>query len=259
MNLRCRAVATAFSAVVCLTAMPTTTAAQVRVLISGGFRAPYNEVLPEFERSSGIKVMTAAGMSQGTSPTVILAQLRRGVQADVVILAREGLDEIIADHRITRGTDVDLAQTPLGAAVRSGAPKPDLRTLESFKASLLRANGVAFMPSTTGIYMTTKLFPRLGIADTIAKMSRPTGAAAVANGEAEITLQPVSELMHVAGIDFVGSVPSEVQYISVFSAAVVAGSKQVDASKRLIAFLASNNADSALTKSGMGRPANGRR
>jgi molybdate transport system substrate-binding protein len=240
-------------------AAPVLSTAQIHVLISGGFRASYDEVLPEFERTSAIKVTTAAGMSQGNSPTVILAQLRRGVQADVVILGREGLDDIIADHRIIAGTDVDLAQTPLGAAVRSGSPKPDLRTVESFKAMLLRANGVAFMPSTTGIYLTTKLFPRLGIADAIAKKSHPTGAAAVAKGEAEITLQPVSELMHAAGVDFVGPVPPQAQYVSVFSAGVVAGATQVDASKRLIAFLASNKADGAIAKSGMERPAGGRR
>ena len=161
--------------VVWLAAVPTNAAAQIRVLISGGFRAPYDEALPEFERTSGIQVLTASGSSQGNSPNVILAQLRRGVQADVVILSREGLEDIIADRRIIARTDVDLAQTPLGAAVRSGAPKPDLRTLESFKTALLRANGVAFVPSTTGIYLTTKLFPRLGIADAIAKKSRSTG------------------------------------------------------------------------------------
>ena len=242
-----------------MAAVPITAAAQIRVLISGGFRAPYDEVLPEFERTSGIQVMTASGASQGTSPNVISAQLRRGVQADVVILAREGLDEIIADHRIIAGTEVDLAQTPLGAAVRSGAPKPDLTTVDSLKAALLRANGVAFIPSTTGIYLTTKLFPRLGIADAIAKKSHPTGVDAVAKGEAEFTLQPVSELRHVAGIDFVGPVPPEAQYISVFSAAVVTDSKQLDASRRLIAFLASNKADNALAKSGMERPLNGHR
>jgi molybdate transport system substrate-binding protein len=259
MNLRYRAVAVVLCGLGYLIAIPAISAAQVRVLISGGFRAPYDEVLPEFERTSGIQVMTASGASQGSSPNVILAQLRGGVQADVVILSREGLEDIIADHKIMTGTDVDLAQTPLGAAVRRGAPKPDLRTIESFKAALLRANGVAFVPSTTGIYLTTKLFPRMGIADAIAKESYPNGADAVAKGEAEFTLQPVSELMHVAGLDFAGAVPPEAQYISVFSAAAVVGSKQVDASKRLIAFLASNRTDNAVTKSGMERPANRRR
>jgi molybdate transport system substrate-binding protein len=102
--------------------------------------------------------------------------------------------------------------------------------------------------------LTTKLFPRLGIADVIAKKSRPTGADAVAKGEAEFTLQPVSELMHVVGLDFAGPVPPEAQYISVFSAAVIGSSRQVEASKRLIAFLASDKTDSALAKSGMERP-----
>jgi molybdate transport system substrate-binding protein len=259
MNQRYQILVRVLCSAVWLAAVPINAAAQIRVIISGGFRAPYDEVLPEFERTSGIKVVTAEGMSQGTSPTVILAQLRRGVQADVVILGREGLEDIIADHRITAGTDVDLAQTPLGAGVAKGAPKPDLKTVESFKAALLRANGVAFMPSTTGIYMTTKLFPRLGIADAIAKKSHPTGVAAVVKGEAEITLQPVSELMNVGGLDFAGPLPPEAQYVSVFSAAIVEGSKQLDASRQLIAFLTSNKADNAIAKSGMERPLNGHR
>jgi molybdate transport system substrate-binding protein len=149
-------------------------------------------VLPEFERTTGIKVSTAPGMSQGNNPTVILAQLRRGVRADVVILGREGLDDIIGHHRIVAGTDVNLAQTPLGVAVRAGAPKPDISTVDAFKAILLRAKSVAFMPSTTGIYLTTKLFPRLGIANEMAKKSTTLGVAEVAKGNAEIAIQPVS-------------------------------------------------------------------
>jgi molybdate transport system substrate-binding protein len=203
---------------------------------------------------TGIKVTTTPGMSQGDGPTVIAAQLRRGVPVDVVIMSREGLDGLIAEHRIVAGTDVNLAQTPLGLAVRTGAPKPDISTADAFKATLLRAKGVAFMPSTTGIYLTTTLFPRLGIAEAIAKKSNTAGAAAVAKGEAEITLQPVSELMHVAGLDYVTPVPTEVQYISVFSAAIVTGSKEMDASKRLIAYLASDSATATIKKSGMERP-----
>ena len=239
---------------VAILASPVTAAAQVRVIISGGFNPPYLQVLPEFERSTGIKVMTTPGMSQGDSPQTVGAQLRRGVPADVVILSREGLDDLIADKRIVAGSDVNLAQTPLGVAVQRGKPKPDIASLNAFKATLLRAKVVAFMPSTTGIYLKTKVFPRLGIDSEIAKKSNTTGAAAVAKGEADITIQPVSELLHVTGIDYVGPVPQELQYISVFSAAVVAGSKQIEASKRLIVFLASDRTTPAIRNSGMERP-----
>jgi molybdate transport system substrate-binding protein len=254
MNQRMHLVVGLLAAVAAVLAFATPSSAQVRVIISGGFTPPYQEVLPAFERTTGIKVTTMPGMSQGNGPTVIAAQLRRGVLADVVIMSREGLDGLIAERRVVAGSDVNLAQTPLGLAVRAGAPQPDISTVDAFKATLLRAKVVAFMPSTTGIYLTTTLFPRLGIAEAIAKKSNITGAAAVAKGDAELTLQPVSELLHVAGIDYVTTVPTDVQYVSVFSAAVVAGSKEMNASKQLIAYLASDTVTAAIKKSGMERP-----
>jgi molybdate transport system substrate-binding protein len=235
-------------------ALPTASFAQVKVIISGGFSAAYREVLPEFERTTGIKVATASGASQGNAPNTISAQLRRGVAADVVIMSREGLNELIAEGRIVSGTDVDLAQTLIGMVVRAGAPKPDISTVDRFRQTLLRAQSVAFVSSTTGIYLTTKLFPQLGIADEIAQKSTTSGVAAVANGDAEIALQPVSELLHVRGVDFVGTIPEEIQYVSGFAAAVVAGSKEPQASRRLIAFLASEHTTTAIKNSGMERP-----
>src|SRR5690242_8281653 len=112
---------------------PVAAAAQLNVVISGGFSSAYEQLLPEFERMSGIKVTTGSGASQGTGPQTIAAQLARGVPANVVILSREGLSELIAANRIAAGTEVDLARVPLGVAVRSGSPKPDVGTVEAFK------------------------------------------------------------------------------------------------------------------------------
>ena len=188
-------------------AWPTASFAQVKVIVSGGFSAAYREALPEFERTTGINVTTTSGASLGNDPNTIGAQLRRGVPADVVILSREGLSELIAEGRIVAGTDTDLAQAPLGVAVRAGAPKPDISTIEALKQTLLRAKSVTFTSSTSGVYLTTTLFPRLGIADEMAKKSTTSGVAAVAKGDAEIAIQPVSELLPVPGVDFVGTIP----------------------------------------------------
>src|SRR6266702_5802632 len=111
---------------------PVAAEAQLKVLISGGFSGAYEQLLPEFERTTGTKVTTGSGSSQGTGPQTIGAQLARGVATDVVILSREGLTELIAAHRIAAGTYVDLARTPLGVAVRAGAPKPDVSSVEAF-------------------------------------------------------------------------------------------------------------------------------
>ncbi len=210
--------------------------------------------MPEFERTSGIRVATGSGASQGTGPQTIAAQLARGVSADVVILSREGLSELIAAERIAAGTDVDLARVPLGVAVRAGTPKPDVSTVEAFRQILLKAETVAVPGSTSGIWLVTDLFPRLGIAEQINVRVMPRGtdaAAMVAAGGAEFAVLPVSEIVHAAGVDFAGSIAAEIQFVQVFSAAVVAGSGEIEGSKRLIEFLASARASEAIKNSGM--------
>ena len=115
-------------------ALPAVSFAQVNVIISGGFAAAYQELLPEFERTTGIKVATASGSSLGTGPNSIIGQLRSGVVADVVILSREGFSELVADRKVIAGSETDLAQSPLGIAVRSGAPKTDVSSMESLRS-----------------------------------------------------------------------------------------------------------------------------
>jgi molybdate transport system substrate-binding protein len=228
--------------------------AQLKVLMSGGFSGAYEQLLPEFERTSGIKVATGSGASQGSGPQTIAAQLARGVAADVVILSREGLTDLIAANRIIAGTDVDLARVPLGVAVRAGTPKPDVSTVEAFKQVVLKAKTVAVPGSTSGIWLMNELFPRLGLADKINAKVMPRGTdatALVAAGGADLAVMPVSEIVHAKGVDLAGSLAPEIQFVQTFSAAVVAGSGELAASKRLIEFLASARASEAIRKSGM--------
>jgi molybdate transport system substrate-binding protein len=238
------------SVIVLVVAFPTVSYAQVKVLMSGGFWAPFQEILPEFEKTSGMTVSATRGASQGTAPNTIGVQLRGGAPADVVIMSREGLEELVAEGRIIAGTEIDLAQTSLGVGVRAGAPKPDITTVEAFKQALLRAKSLTVV-STTGIYVTSKLIPQLGIAKEMAGKITNSGLPAVARGDVEIAVQPVSELLHAPGVDFVGTVPEEIQFVSVFTAAIVKGSKEPEASKRLITFLASEKAAGAIKKNGM--------
>jgi molybdate transport system substrate-binding protein len=249
MNKRCHA-ARAFLIAASL-ALPTASFAQLNVITSGGFAAAFQEIVPEFEKTTGITVTTVRGQSQGGGPNAIGAQLRRGVPADIVIMSREGLDELVAEGKIAAGTDVDLARSPLGVSLRAGMPKPDIGTVEAFKQMLLRAKSVTFPSSTTGIWMMNKLFPQLGIASEMAGKITNAGVAAVAKGDAEFAIQPVSELLHVPGTDFIGTLPSEIQYVSVFSIGVVAGGKQLEACQRLVGFLRSETATEAMRKSGM--------
>jgi molybdate transport system substrate-binding protein len=227
--------------------------AQVKVITSGGFEAPYRALLPEFQRITGIAVSTETGASQGEGPSTIPSRLLRGETADVVIMSREGLNDLIAHARIVTGSDVDLAETPLGVAVRTGMPKPKMDTVDGFIQMLVAAKSIA-LNSTTGIYLTKTLFPRLGIAEKLAPKITFSGVAAVASGEAELAIQPVSELLRRPGLEFVAPLPRELQYVAVFSAAVLAGSRQAEAARRLIAFLASDAAAPALNAYGMQPP-----
>ncbi len=232
----------------------TNESAQLNVLISGGFSGAYERLLPEFKRTSGLNVTTGSGASQGTGPQTIAAQIARGVPADVVILSREGLEELIAAKHIAAGTDVDLAQVPLGVAVRAGTPKPDVRTVEAFKQVLLKTTIIAIPGSTSGIWLRTDLFPRLGIAEKISFKEAPRGSDAtrmVAAGEADLAVMPVSEILSAPGVDFAGGIAPEIQFVQVFSAAVVAASAAIEGSKRLIEFLASVRAREAIRDSGM--------
>ncbi|HZR62036.1 MAG TPA: substrate-binding domain-containing protein [Xanthobacteraceae bacterium] len=230
----------------------TTEPTHLHVLISGGFSSAYEQLLPEFKRTTAIDVTTGSGASQGSGPQTIAAQLARGVAADVVILSREGLTELMAAKRIAPGTDIDLAQVPLGVAVRAGTPKPDVSTVEAFKQLMLEAKVIAMPASTSGIWLETELFPRLGLADKVAMKLAPRGSDAtrmVAAGEVDLAVMPVSEILHASGVAFAGSIAPEIQFVQVFAAAMVAGGQE--AARRLIEFLASPRASDAIRNSGM--------
>jgi molybdate transport system substrate-binding protein len=228
--------------------------AQLRVMISGGFSGAYKQVLPEFEKAEGVTVTTLSGASQGSGPLTIASQLKSGASVDVVILSREGLTELVNEGRILAGTDADLATVPIGAAVKAGTPRPDVSTAAAFKQALLKAKVVAVPGSTSGIFLREKVFPQLGIADKINVKVTERGsqaAAMAASGEADIVVQPVSELMNVQGLEYAGRIPDEFQLIQVFASAVVKGSSQADMGRKLIRFLASDRTRAALVKNGM--------
>ncbi|HET9651589.1 MAG TPA: substrate-binding domain-containing protein, partial [Usitatibacter sp.] len=194
-------------------------AADVRVMISAGFYGVYAELTPAFERATGHHVITVRGPSMGDSPEAIPTRLARGETADMVILDGKSADAL-AQRGLVRGdTKVELALSQIGMVVRAGEPKPDISTVDAFKATLLDAKSIAYSDSGSGTYLSTTLFRKMGIADQIAGKSRkvrgpPSGepvAAVVARGESEIGFQQVSELIHVPGITYVGAIPAELQ------------------------------------------------
>jgi molybdate transport system substrate-binding protein len=228
---------------------------EIKVMASGAFTAAYLEVVPEFERATGHKVVTSFGASMGNAPDSIPNRLRRGESVDVVILVSSALKDLIGQGRVVAGSRVDLARSGIGMAVRAGAPRPDISSVDALTRTLLQASSIAYSASASGVYVSTELFPRLGIADQVKAKSRRIDServgAVVARGEAEIGFQQISELLPIAGIEYVGPLPPEVQSISVVSAGVAAGATSRDAGKALIAFLASAAVLPAIRKSGL--------
>jgi molybdate transport system substrate-binding protein len=233
----------------------TADAAEVKVMISGGFSAAYRTLVPEFERATKNTVATVAGPSMGATPEAIPNRLQRGEPADVLIMVGDALDELIKQGKVVADSRVELARSNIGMAVRAGAPKPDISTVDALKRTLLAAKSIAYSDSASGVYLSTVLFQRLGIADQIKGKSRmipaePVGAV-VARGDAEIGFQQISELLPVQGIDLVGPLPPEVQKVTVFSAGIVTVAKEPDAGRALVKFLASPAAAPAITGSGL--------
>jgi molybdate transport system substrate-binding protein len=228
---------------------------EIKVMTSGAFTAAYLELVPQFERTTQYKVVTSYGASMGTAPDSIPVRMHRGEAVDVVILARPALDALANQGKVLPESRVDLVRSSIGMAVRSGAPKPDIGTVEALKRTLLAAKSIAYSDSASGVYLSTEMFQRLGIAERVSGKSQRiktmSVGAVVARGDAEIGFQQISELLPVPGIDFVGPLPSEVQKVTVFSAGVAAGSKNGDAAKMLIKYLASPAAIPAITKSGL--------
>jgi molybdate transport system substrate-binding protein len=253
LSANARAVALGF--VTALLLAGSASAAEVRVMISGGLTAAYKELVPEFERLTGNKVLTAYGPSMGTTVNAIPIRLERGEPADVLIMVGYALGDLVKQGKVVAESRVDLVKSPIGVAVKSGAPKPDISSADAVKRALLATKTVAYSDSASGVYVSTEMFEKLGIADAMKDKARKIPATPVgeivARGDAEIGFQQVSELLPVQGIDIVGQLPSELQKVTVFSAGIASVSKEPDAGKALIKFLASPTASAVIIKSGM--------
>jgi molybdate transport system substrate-binding protein len=191
----------------------------------------------------------------GTTHNAIPIRLDRGEAIDVVIMAAPALANLIKQGKVRADSRVDLVQSKIGMAVRAGAPKPDISTVEALKHTLLAAKSIAYSDSASGVYLSTELFPKLGIADEIKGKTRkieadPVGGV-VATGEVEIGFQQISELRPVKGIDIVGELPPGAQRMTVFAAGIPVTSKHPEAAKALIQWLASPVVYPAIRRSGL--------
>jgi molybdate transport system substrate-binding protein len=249
---------TALGAATLLIASPAR-AADLRVMISSGFFGVYSELGPAFERSTGHRLVTTRGPSMGDSPEAIPTRLARGEAADVVIMDGGAAEDLVTRGLARAEGKAELARSMIGMVVRSGAPQPEIASVEALRRTLLAARSIAYSDSGSGTYLSTVMFAKMGIAEQLAGKTRkvrgpPSGepvAAVVARGEAEIGFQQVAELIHVPGITFVGTLPADLQPVIHFTGAVTRSSQQAEAAVALIRFLSSPEAAAAITKAGL--------
>lgn len=228
---------------------------EFRVMTSGAFTAAHRALVPQLERLTKKKVVTAS-TSIGTGETSIPNRLKRGEVVDIVIVAEGVLRQFIADGLVLAEGHAILARSSIALAVRAGTPKPDISSVDALKDTLLKAKSIGYSASESGRYVTTELVQRLGIADQVLGKCRFVGGgervgAVVARGELEIGFQQLSELLPVQGIAHITPLPAEVQKISSFAAGVAASSPDKDLARLVIQFLASRDATPAIANSGL--------
>lgn len=208
----------------------------IKVLSSNGMHPVMDELVPEFERSSGHRIVT--NYDTGNQ---ILARVRNGETADVLIATAPVIEELTIEGRLIAGSRVDLARSLVGIAVRMGAPKPDIGSLDGLRQALLDAKSLAYTGTgASGVHF-SKVIEHLGIAPQVkAKARIPDGGLVgqlLVDGEAEMAIQQMSELMAVQGIELVGPLPVQVQLTTRLAAGVFAGSQRAQAAKALLSFL----------------------
>ncbi len=227
-------------------------AAELKVFSTIGVQAALEELTPKFEAASGHKLIIT-----WNTAAVLVRRIQAGETPDIVVLTRQSLDALAKDGKAT--AEPTFAQSGMGMVVKKGAAKPDISTPDAFKRALTDAKTIAYSDpahgGASGVYL-AKLLERIGIAEAVKAKTRhpPQGgnaAVLVANGEAELAIQQVPEVVSVAGVDFVGELPADLNDITSYAAGSASGTKQDDAAKALVRFLHSPEAAAVFKARGL--------
>jgi molybdate transport system substrate-binding protein len=223
---------------------------EIKIIASGGLKAACLELFPAFERATQHRV---AAVWAGSVD--IMKRMQAGETFDLVVMPGTAIDELIKLGKVVASSRVDLAKSGIGVAVRAGAPRPDVGSASALKQALLAASSIAYSTSASGTYL-AGLFQRMGIADALKPKIRqsPPGVPVgelIARGEVEIGFQQVSELLPIAGIDYLGPLSADIQHFTTFSGGLDIGAKEPQAAKELIEFIKAPAATPVIRKSGM--------
>ena len=244
----------AFACLLSLTAQ----SAEIRFIGGAGLKAAMDELLPEFERESGHKVIADYGTSGA-----IAERVRKGEGADVAIVAPEQFEALQKEGRLAAGAPVEIGKNGIGMAVRKDAAKPDIASVEALKRTLRAAKTVGYVDprsgAPSGIYLAQWLAregldKELGAKLVLAGPATPAGSPllqGVAKGEIEVGFILISEILAAPGVALAGPLPKEIQSINTYVAGTVAGSKSPEADKALIDFIAAPKAQAVLKSKGL--------
>ena len=195
------------------------------------------ELLEQYQASSGsaVRAISAGGVD-------VVKRVQSGEPFDIVVLARDAIDQLVRDGHLVAGSCTDLVKSGISVAVRAGAPQPDITSEEALRRAVLNASSLSYSTGPSGTHL-IKLFERWGILDQIrARIVQPPPGvpvgSLVASGAVELGFQQLSELMHLAGIQVLGPLPAAVQSITTFTAALVIGSERQTHARRVITHLA---------------------
>ncbi len=228
-------------------------AAEIRVLCSNGIKAVMEELAPQFEQTTKHKVAITYGLA-----AALKRQIESGEPFDVAVLTPTAIDDLIMLGKIAGQTRLVLARSPIALAVRAGAQRPDIRTTDALKRTLSESQSIAYAKEGAGGVFFSEVVQRLGLGDVLKAKTRLTvsGAevgAAVARGEAQLGVLPVSEILPVRGVEVLGTFPADVQGFLVMVAGVSSGTTQAGAVNELLTFLMAPAVLPVLRKKGMER------
>ena len=225
-------------------------AAEINVISTQATEEAYKELVAQFEKTTGHKVTT---FFSGTLN--VQKKLAAGEPYDLILMAGPAIDEQIKLGKAVAGSRVDLAASGTGLAVRKGAAKPNISSADALKKTLLTAKSIGYSTGPSGLYMLS-VFEKLGIAEQVKGKLRQTPSGVfvgtlIANGDAEVGFQQISELVHFDGIDYVGPLPGNLQRMTMFSAAIHSGAKQADPARALVKFITAPSAAPVIKKHGL--------
>jgi molybdate transport system substrate-binding protein len=228
-------------------------AADIRVLCSNGLKAVFEELAPQFERASGHKVVVTYGLAAGFKQ-----QIDSGTAFDLAVLTPALIDELIKSGKMAADSRTVIARTGLGVMIKAGARKPDVRTTDSFKKSLLDASSIAYAKEGASGVAFAALIEKLGIAEALKPKLKPTATGEEVNdlvvrGGAQYGILPLSEILAVKGAELGGLFPADVQTYITMATAVSSSAKQSAAARDLIKFLMTPASTGVVKAKGMER------